>query len=338
MHNLRDTPLDLPTCRPMTKTQRTWQFLYPVAWLCLLCVGGPILLHELAIHHLNSFTLSNGIVEQSLLPCDVQGIWTSWSTLFEINIRTGNLSFVNAKIIDVAFNVVVGRGGQACLAWIAYRVYTDVLIRIAENGRIRYDLFAASSLCPNEIRTLGTAVASVSSTQNLWTKFMLVWTMLAMSYVLAYPTLVSAATSLVGATTTSIQLNNNGTVPLDAYIANAAYSFADNGLDNEPDPWIVPVADITRIGIASNVCNIMVVNNHPYSGLDGNAVTVNQTTYMLSNKTQTSCGFYYGNYFYPASMSGGGVSVNQILANQIICLPDGHNYQWGLRGSFLSCF
>jgi hypothetical protein len=173
------------------------------------------------------------------------------------------LSFINANIIDVAFNTVAGRGRHACLAWIAYRVYTDVLIRIAENGKIRYDLFAAIALCPNAIRTFGTAVAAVSSTQNLWTEFMLVWTMLAMSYVLAYPTLVSAAASLVGATTTSIQLNNNGTVPLDAYIA---YSFADNGLDNEPDPWILPVADTTRIGIASNVCNIMVFSNHPYSG------------------------------------------------------------------------
>jgi hypothetical protein len=245
------------------------------------------------------------------------------------------LSFVNAKIIDVAFNVVVGRGGQACLAWIAYRVYTDVLIRIAENGKIRYDLFAAISLCPNQIRTIGTAVASVSSTQNLRTKFMLAWTMLAMLYVLAYPTLLSAATSLVGATTTSIQLNNNGTVPLDAYIATASYSFADNGLDNEPDPWIVPVADITRIGIASNVCNIMVFSNHPYSGLDGNAVTANQTTFTLSNKTQTSCGFYYGNYFYPVDMSVEGASVNQLLANQVLCLPDGHNYQWGASWELL---
>ena len=107
------------------------------------------------------------------------------------------MSFINANIIDVAFNTVAGRGRHACLAWIAYRVYTDVLIRIAENGKIRYDLFAAIALCPNAIRTFGTAVAAVSSTQNLWTEFMLVWTMLAMSYVLAYPTLVSAAASLV---------------------------------------------------------------------------------------------------------------------------------------------
>ena len=141
----------------------------------------------------------------------------------------------------------------------------DASLKVGEGGQIR-SIRCNFTFCPNKIRTLGTAVASVSSTQNLWTKFMLVWTMLAMLYVLTYPTLVSASTSLVGATTTSIQLNNNGTVLLDAYIANAAYSFADNGLDNEPDPWILPVADTTRIGIASNVCNIMVFSNHPYSG------------------------------------------------------------------------
>jgi hypothetical protein len=77
MHNFPDTPLVLPTQGPMTKTQRAWQFLHPVAWLLLLCIGGPILLHELAIHHLNSFTSHNGILEQSLSSCDVQGVWTS---------------------------------------------------------------------------------------------------------------------------------------------------------------------------------------------------------------------------------------------------------------------
>jgi hypothetical protein len=40
MHNFRDTPLELPPRRPMTETQRAWQFLHPVAWLFLLCIGG----------------------------------------------------------------------------------------------------------------------------------------------------------------------------------------------------------------------------------------------------------------------------------------------------------
>lgn len=337
MHNLRDTPLEVRTRPPMTTAQKAWQFIHPVAWIFLLCIGGPILVKELANHYLSGSVSQYGIIQLSRLPCDAQAPWTSWSTLFEVNIRTGHLSFSNAKIIDVAFDIVVGRGGQACLVWIAYRVYTDVLIHITESQNIRYELFAAIALRPNDIRTLGIAVTSVSSTMNLRTKFMLVWTTLAMLYVLAYPTLISAATSLVGATTTSIRLANNGTVPINAYIITASYSFADTGLDNKPNPWIVPVADITRMGTPSNVCNIMDMGNHPYSGLDGNALTVNQTTYTLGNTTQTSCGFYYGDNFYQIddSVIKGSLSVNRLFGNQIICQPDGHNYQWGASWELL---
>jgi hypothetical protein len=249
------------------------------------------------------------------------------------------LSFSNAKIIDGAFDIVVGRGGQACLVWIAYRVYTDILIYITESEKIRYELFMAIALRPNDIRTFGTAVTSVFSTQNLRTKFMLVWTTLAMLYVLAYTTLVSAATSLVGATATSIRLINNGTVPLNSYITTASYKFTDTGLDEKPDPWIVPVTDITRIGTASNVCNIMAFSNHEYSGLDGNAITVNQTTYTLGNITQTNCGFYYESHFYPIdnSVTKNSVTIGQFFAVNLSVSQIVIATSWGLRGSFLFC-
>jgi hypothetical protein len=340
MQNLQDAlPLEtLPAQRSITKTRRAWQFLHPALWLLLLCIGGPILLYELAIQRLdNKLSTENGMVYYSSFPCDVQDIWTSWSTLFEMNIRTGHLSFSNAKMIDVAFDLVVGRGGQACLAWIAYRVYTDVLIRITENGRIRFDLFAAVSLFPNQLRTIsGTAAASFSSAHNLPTKFMLIWTMLAMLYVLAYPTLVSSATSLVNATTTSIKLVDNGTAPLDAYVNSAAYSFANSGLAAKPDPWIVSVVDINQIG---NMCNIMYLGQHQFSVSheNGNDVVVNQTTYTLGNQTQTTCGFHYENHFYPVDMSKleSTTSPNEFLADQTVCQPDGHNYQWGASWELL---
>jgi hypothetical protein len=332
---LRDTPLQLPSRRPTAMTQRRRQFLYPVACLFLLCIGGPILLHELAINYLDGTLSQYGMIERSTLPCDVQGVWTSWSSLFEVNIRTRNLSFTTPKLIDVAFDILVGRGGQACLAWIAYRVYMDVLRRITENGEIRYDLFAAIALRPNAIRTLGTAAASVPFTNHLWTKFTPIWTVLAILYVLAYPPLVSAATSLVGATTTSIQLNNNGTAPINVYIASAAYSLAYSGRDNKPDPWIVPVAAINDM--SRDFCNIMFLGNHQYSISGGNAIVVNGTTYMLGNKTQAICGFYYEDFFYSANMDAGGSSVSpeQFFASQVICVPDGHRYQWGASWELL---
>ena len=97
----------------------------------------------------------------------MEAVWLSWNVLFEINLRTGNLSFTAAKLIDVTFDIVVGRGAQGCLAWIAYRLYTDVLIRVTEKGQIRYDLFAAITIKPNDALTLTKATASIPLTRHL---------------------------------------------------------------------------------------------------------------------------------------------------------------------------
>jgi hypothetical protein len=115
--------------QPLTTERMSWRFLHPALWLLLLAIGGPIMLHQLANHYLDDVLLPSGQRQSPIpiydptLPCQVGHIWTSWSTLLQINIRTGNLSFAAAKIIDVAFDLVVGRGGQALLAWIAIRVY-----------------------------------------------------------------------------------------------------------------------------------------------------------------------------------------------------------------------
>ncbi|RDW56502.1 hypothetical protein BP5796_13143 [Coleophoma crateriformis] len=343
LRDLQDASVSRPTPRaPRTKAQWAWQFLHPAAWILLLCIGGPILLHELSLHYLDSVAPVKssdtalelyGTVATSA--CAPTSIWTSWSALFEINIRTGKLSFTSAKIIDVCFDLVVGRGGQAGLAYLAYRVYSDVLVRITETGQVAYDLFAAIALCPHDLLTIGTGVASLSATKTFRLRLLLIWTLLAMAYVVAFPTLISTATSLVGATTTAIQLPNNATAPIDAYVRSASYSLADTGLANKPNPWIVPVADINAVG--DNMCNILLLGSHPFTFVDGHAIVVNHTTYAVSNNTQTTCGFDYGGTFYPAHVSTQKTAtfVDKYFIDQIVCMPDGHNYQWGASWELL---
>jgi len=118
----------------------------------------------------------NPHLKMSVLQCgvkDVEAIWHSWDALFEINIRAQTTTFTEAKLIDLAFDFVVGPGGQACLAWIAYRVYTNALIRVTEKGQIRYDLFAAVTIKPNDALTLAKATRLIPFNRYLWAKFTL---------------------------------------------------------------------------------------------------------------------------------------------------------------------
>lgn len=60
--------------------------------------------------------------------------------LFRLDLVFRKMSFDVAKFIDMLWNIFIGRGGQAVLGWISYRVFTDSLMRIMETTPVPYDL------------------------------------------------------------------------------------------------------------------------------------------------------------------------------------------------------
>jgi len=57
--------------------------------------------------------------------CYGDGSWT----FVGINIRFGRFDYGSAKALDLAWNWIVGRGLQAILVLLAYRVFSDALLR-----------------------------------------------------------------------------------------------------------------------------------------------------------------------------------------------------------------
>ncbi|KAI0011042.1 hypothetical protein F4779DRAFT_637798 [Xylariaceae sp. FL0662B] len=47
------------------------------------------------------------------------------SGFFQITLKFGNFTFTQAKVIDIIWDIVIGRGGQAILAWISWRVFRN---------------------------------------------------------------------------------------------------------------------------------------------------------------------------------------------------------------------
>lgn len=64
--------------------------------------------------------------------------------IFGINYSIGVLSFTAAKWVDVAFDVVVGHGGQALLCWVSYRAILDTLSQMMESDEVSYELLSRS--------------------------------------------------------------------------------------------------------------------------------------------------------------------------------------------------
>ncbi|KAF8247302.1 hypothetical protein K440DRAFT_643944 [Wilcoxina mikolae CBS 423.85] len=96
-----------------------------------------------------------------------------YANLFYTPLGIGSLSFAQAKAIDVAFDLIVGRVGQLLLLWIAGSIYAAVLNQIMESTK--------------------------------WKALFMLYSVL---YLLAFPTMIAATTSYMTMRTATLKLHN----------------------------------------------------------------------------------------------------------------------------------
>ncbi|KAK2760948.1 hypothetical protein FQN54_002190 [Arachnomyces sp. PD_36] len=205
-------PKSYPRVRPSPTSSKgshrlrpRWK-LYLVIFAALLSFGAVL---ALAI-------LAEGASQDYLLQrdCYPNGMWrftpgATWrimdsSYFFSPNLAFGSLSFTAVKVIDIVWDLVIGRGGQLVLGYVTYRVFNECLLYYMETHPTSYKLFAAVAFEPISLTALGSlGKECLALDQSSWKRFFRWLTMLCMLlstlYVLGFPTLVSAMT---GYTTT----------------------------------------------------------------------------------------------------------------------------------------
>ena len=121
----------------------------------------------------------------------------AFTTVFATFIGGGSLSFTKAKGIDIAWDLVIGRGGQLLLLWIAGYVYAAVLDQILEStsANVTYDLYISVAISGSALTFTGALIRRLFTTCSFWPKscFMLYSAL----YLGAYPTLIAAMTSYI---------------------------------------------------------------------------------------------------------------------------------------------
>lgn len=118
---------------------------------------------------------------------------SSVQNAFTINLRgASELTFTQAKVIDVIWQLVVGAGGRICLAWISYVVFMDGLTRLIEHSPVSYLLYASMTFQTTSIYTTWYAMTAVVASKGWRSKLFLAWFSFATIYVLGFPTLMSA--------------------------------------------------------------------------------------------------------------------------------------------------
>ncbi|KAI1460424.1 hypothetical protein F4805DRAFT_392504 [Annulohypoxylon moriforme] len=120
--------------------------------------------------------------------------WTI-SGFFKINLGFGNLSFTEAKIVDIFWDIMVGRGIQAYMAFMSWRVFTIYVTTSMEFAPVTYTVFFTVFLQsePTFYSTLNIARAFVSH-RGLRSKIAMSFMIWSMLFLMAWPTIAGAMT------------------------------------------------------------------------------------------------------------------------------------------------
>ncbi|KAH8744105.1 hypothetical protein BGZ57DRAFT_862765 [Hyaloscypha finlandica] len=121
----------------------------------------------------------------------------SFSTVLNIDRPFGVLSFGMAKFIDLVWDIVISRGGQALLGWITYTVYTAALMKIMETHIVSYDLYASLTLSPPTLSTIVPVTKGLFRRLGFRRNLLLFWVMLSIAFVSLWPTITNAMTGYV---------------------------------------------------------------------------------------------------------------------------------------------
>lgn len=133
--------------------------------------------------------------------------------IFQITLGFGRMSFPTAKLIDVFWDVMVGRGGQGVLIAIAYRVFTNALTRLMEDSAVSYRTFTSLTFETATVATIFGLARDFSTNATSRAKLSIFWIILSSIWIAAFPTYTSAMTGYASNVGEYITDRNKALIP-----------------------------------------------------------------------------------------------------------------------------
>lgn len=149
--------------------------------------------------------------------CDKQAA-TSVERAFVIDIRFGGgFSFVQAKMIDLVWDLIVGQGGRFLHAWVLIQyVVSDVLVWTMERSSVPYSYFIELSFSTVSFSSLWEILKILVKRRNWRTVMSALWLLFAITYVLAFATFWSAATGYIAPANRMYPMPDGALEPVDS--------------------------------------------------------------------------------------------------------------------------
>lgn len=135
-------------------------------------------------------------------------------------------------MIDVASNLLVGRGAQGLLGFISYGVSTDILMRTMESTPVQLELFSSLTLSPSSLFAVVPLAKSIFEVRGARFKFVVIWLTFSTAVLLAMPTLVDTTTGYIQTQDMEVLFTKNGTkIPYENFNSTAYYQAEGNSSD-----------------------------------------------------------------------------------------------------------
>jgi hypothetical protein len=143
-------------------------------------------------------------------------LW-SVSGLFQITLTWGHLTFSQAKAIDVVWDIVIGRGGQAILLFVAFKVFTMALSRTMETTPVSYGTFQSMAFTSPNFVSPFLLVRDFATNRGLRARLAVAWTIIASIFVLAFPSLNDTVSGYSTNVEAFLKDNNGSLIPWSNY-------------------------------------------------------------------------------------------------------------------------
>lgn len=190
------------TARTLKSTRRfgTWRSLTLAAkHIFLLAVVITAIVLVAVVGRIPHWQSTSPYYTSQFHNCNANGTFTPnhWPTfslwdgsgLFQITLKWGHMTFSQAKALDVVWDIVIGRGGQAILLYIAFKVFTMTLSRTMETEPVSYGTFESMAFTSPTFVSPFILIRDFVTNKGLRARAAVAWTVIASFFVLAFPSL-----------------------------------------------------------------------------------------------------------------------------------------------------
>ncbi|KUI54627.1 hypothetical protein VP1G_02013 [Cytospora mali] len=188
---------------------------------------------------------------------------------FYINLQImKELSFTKAKLLDLAWDTIIGQGGKFLHGWVLYQVVASQIAWMMEYASVPYHFQLNLLFSTVSLSALWSTIRFLSSKQPRRTIFSAVWFLLAISYLLAFSSIWSAATGYLNPSTPGYEMADKSYATIDSEGLRLCWSVNAERLNGVVPPVVLGprigdcIESLSTLAESPN-CNLESLENGP---------------------------------------------------------------------------